>query len=474
MLPVAALASCGDDVRIAPDVPDAPSGYAHRNFLKASNSHADIGFGGSVALSHDGSVAAIAAMHEDSIASGIDGDQSYWLADDSGAVYVFDRTATSWTQGAYIKAFESDPYDSFGMSLGLSSDGSVLVVGAPGDDSGRIDDEWDNSAAESGAAFVFERTSSGWTEQAVLKAPQPTAGVELGWNVAISGDGSTIAVASAISGNTGEVHLFTRSSDGWMFAATVRASNAERDDLFGWSVALSGDGSTLAVGAIGEKGGNSGINGDASDNSIPLAGAVYVFTRTDDAWSQTAYVKSLAPEQSELFGIRIALSSDGSVLAVAADGDSSGATGVNGDPRDTSAPVSGAAYVVRRTGSEWSHEAYIKASHPREFDLFGLGLALSPHGETLAVGAPGEAGFSGAVHVFERTADSWVPRAHVEGSPRYAAESFGDNLALSAKGETLLVGSPGESSSAVGVDNERSDGSAPDSGAVYVLQKSAP
>ena len=114
---------------------------------------------------------------------------------------------------------------------------------------------------------------------------------------------------------------------------------------FGTSVTLSGDGSLLAVGATLEDSKATGIDGDASDNSATDAGAVYLFTRSGTAWTQHAYVKASNPGAGDSFGHSLALSTDGSTLAVGTTSEDSKATGIGGDDGDNSDGNAGAVYV---------------------------------------------------------------------------------------------------------------------------------
>ena len=164
-------------------------------------------------------------------------------------------------------------------------------------------------------------------------------------------------------------------------------------DQFGYAVALSGDGNTLAVGAEMEGSAAAGINGNQADNSADAAGAVYVFARSGGGWSQQAYIKASNPGSNDQFGAALALSADGNTLAVAAQFEDSAATGINGNQADNSMSESGAVYVFTRAGGKWSQQAYVKASNTGEQDdgdTFGYAVALSDDGNTLAVGAPGE------------------------------------------------------------------------------------
>jgi hypothetical protein len=174
-------------------------------------------------------------------------------------------------------------------------------------------------------------------------------------------------------------------------------------------VALSGDGSILAVGAVGEDSNATGVNGTQVNNSASAAGAVYVFTRTGSTWAQQAYVKASNTGAFDSFGTGVALSADVSILAVGASGEDSDATGVNGTQVDDSASAAGAVYVFTRTGSTWAQQAYVKASNTGADDYFGSRVALNADGSTLAVGASGEA--SNATGVNGNQADNSATRA---------------------------------------------------------------
>jgi hypothetical protein len=140
------------------------------------------------------------------------------------------------------------------------------------------------------------------------------------------------------------VYVFSRSGSTWSQQAYVKASNTGADDSFGYSVALSADGNTLAVGATGEDSNAIGIGGDQTNNSAGQSGAVYVFSRSGSTWSQQAYVKASNTGADDGFGYSVALSADGNTLAVGATGEESNATGIGGDQTNNSASA-GAVYL---------------------------------------------------------------------------------------------------------------------------------
>jgi hypothetical protein len=258
---------------------DAAGVWTQQAYIKASNTGAGDGFA-SIALSGDRLV--VGARNEDSAATGIDGDQSDNSATDGGATYVFMRDGAGiWSQQAYLKASNTDTDDEFGRMVRLSGDTIVVSAHHEGSAATGIDgDQNDNSAIDSGAAYVF------------------------------AGDGAGV----------------------WSQHAYVKAFNAEARDNFTWSVALSGD--TLAVSAPREASAVTGIGGDESDNSAADAGAVYVFTRDGaGAWSQQAYIKASNTDVEDGFGWSVALSGD--TLAVGARWEDSAATGIDGDQSNT-------------------------------------------------------------------------------------------------------------------------------------------
>ena len=468
-------------------------------YVKASNTDRNDRFGNSVALSGDGNTLAVGAWGEDSNVTGINRDQTDNSVSNAGAVYVFTRSGSNWSQQAYLKASNTEDGDSFGVSVALSSDGNTLAVGANREESnatGIGGDQADNSAALSGAVYVFTRSGNNWSQQTYLKASNTDSSDFFGISVTLSSDGNTLAVgawfeasnATNINGNqadnsasyAGAVYLFTRSGSNWSQQAYLKASNTDSGDRFGWSVALSGDGNTLAVGAWGEDSNATGIDGDQADNSASTAGAVYLFTRSGSNWSQQAYLKASNTDSGDQFGISVALSSDGNTLAVGAREDSN-ATGINGDQGDNSISNAGAVYVFIRSGSNWSQQAYLKASTTGSDRSWSV--ALSGDGNTLVVGAEFEGSnatgidgdgtdnstsIAGAVYRFTRSNANWSQQAYIKAPNTGNGDSFGWSVALSADGRTLAVGAYGEASNATGIGGDQADNSVGGSGAVYL------
>jgi hypothetical protein len=293
-------------------------------YLKAANLGADDNFGWAVALADDGNTLAVGARRESSDSSTINGPDND-LAFRAGAAYVFTRTANTWSQQAFIKAPNAEASNFFGYGCALSADGNRLVVGALGENSnvgGVLTDTTlaSGSAANAGAAYVFDRTGAAWTFSAMLKAVTPAAGDFMGQVVSISGDADTIAVGvPRASSQQGNVAIFTLGQTGWAHQQTLSATNPGSGDRFGTSVSLSGDGNRLIAGAPLEDGSGRGIDPSDDDNTFD-AGAVYAFTRSGANWSTPRYVKAsdtLASdtEPGDQFGFAAAISADGSTMA---------------------------------------------------------------------------------------------------------------------------------------------------------------
>jgi hypothetical protein len=286
---------------------------------------------------------------------------------------VFTRSAGSWSQQAYVKASNTGGSDVFGSAVSLSGDGNTLAVGAPREGSsltgvtpGMVDEATSgNAASNSGAVYVFTRSAGTWSQQAYVKASNTGSSDFFGSAVAVSGDGDTLAVGAlledgaltgvtagsitdAASGNSasasGAVYVFARGAGVWSQQAYVKATNAEAGDQFGTSLALSADGNSLAVGAPFEDGSGSSI-GSEFDNFAADAGAVYVYARSAGAWSPQAYVKTPSNAgDPDRFGFSVALDGSGNTLAVGAYFEDGSATGIGGTP-DNLAGDAGAVYL---------------------------------------------------------------------------------------------------------------------------------
>lgn len=340
-----------------------PRGWVQQAQLAAARPVQGSGFGFSLSLSDDGSTLAVGAPFESIDAQ----------ADEQGAVHVFDRVGSRWS--APLRLAAAQGADRFGVSVVLSGRGDVLAVGTPGQDGEAVRDQ--------GAVHVFGRATGAWTQRADLRASDPRAEDGLGTSVALSIDGRTLAVGAQSPGR-GAVHVFQQGAAGWREQdVLVFGNGASAHERFGARLALSTDGSILAVGAAGAVGDGARQAG---------AGAVYVFVRDADRWQQHARLAASNAEAGDAFGGQLALSADGQVLAVAALHEAGSATGLDGPQSDNRAPQAGAVYLFARDAAAWHQQRYVKATNTGAGDVFGTALALSGDGRMLAVGAQLEDG----------------------------------------------------------------------------------
>jgi len=261
------------------------------------------GFGVSVAISGDTVV--VGAPGEDSAATGVNGDESDDSAPGAGAAYVFERIEGSWEQTAYLKASNTDEGDRFGFAVAIHGD--TIVVGAEREDSGDASNQGDNSATDSGAAYVYERTGETWAQTQYLKASNLTTGYFFGANLTISD--TTLVVGSPGEGsiggpNSGAAYVFSHLEGAWTQTNFYKAFNADAESAFagppgsvafaapnslasceiqattkGASLSLAGD--TLVVGTPYEDSEAVGVNGVPTNNPIPNSGAVYIFDNSE-------------------------------------------------------------------------------------------------------------------------------------------------------------------------------------------------
>ena len=463
--------------------------FSQEAYIKASNTGESDQFGSVVSISGDTMV--VGAELEDSNSTGVNGDAGNNFGINSGAVYVFVRTGATWVQQAYLKASNTDSSDRFGLSVSISGD--TVVVGAHLEDSNATgvdgDQSNDSLSNNTGAAYVFVRTGTSWTQQAYLKASNTDGGDYFGYSVSISGNTVLVGAfledsnATGVDGdqsndsisNSGSAYVFVRTGTSWAQQAYLKASNTNFAYQFGFSVSISGD--TLVVASPYEDSNATGVNGNQNNTSENISGAAYVFVRTGTSWDQQAYIKASNTQGGDQFGRSVSISGD--TVVVSTNLEDSNATGIDGDQSDNSAENSGAAYVFFRNGTSWAQQAYLKASNTDTGDEFGQSVSIS--GDTIVVGAPVESsdatGFngdesdnstsaSGAAYVFVRTGTIWAQQAYFKASNTNAVDLFGYSVSISS--DTIVVGAFNEGSNATGVDGDQSNNLSIGSGAAYV------
>ena len=369
----------------------AANAHAAEVKLNASDGAAGDWFGYSVAISGDHAV----------VGAHWDGDAGMG----SGSAYIFKHDGTAWTQEAKITASDGAADDCFGVSVAISGD--HVVVGAQRDD---------DAGSNSGSAYIFKRNGTEWTEQAKITASDCAADDCFGVSVAISGDYVVVGAYGAdddAGSNSGAAYIFKRNGTEWTEQAKITASDGAAGDLFGYSVAISGD--HAVVGAHWD--------GDAGMGS----GSAYIFKRDGIAWTEQAKITASDGAADDIFGIRVAISGDYVVVGAQRDGDA----GMD----------SGSAYIFKRDGIAWTEHAKITASDGAAYDHFGSSVAIS--GDRAVVGAYGDddaGGSSGSAYIFKHDGTAWTEQAKITASDGAAGDLFGYSVATS--GDHAVVGAP--------------------------------
>lgn len=260
-------------------------------------------FGKGVALSSNGDYAAVCSPQDDDINSS------------SGSVYIFKRSGTTWAQQAKISlpVGQNKASGFFGSAVSISGDGDIAVIGqyAGNNDSGTA----------TGAAYVYTRDGTTWTQQTKLVPTDAGSGDQFGWSVSISTDGNFIAIGSPYNYSKGSVSTYTKTDGVWGLHSKVFAGDGQSSDFFGYAVAINATGDGLLVGA----------NGD--DDKGSASGSAYLFTRMGAAWRQETKIKGADLIAGDGFGYSVSIAGDSSMLVIGA---------YNDDDKGTN---SGSAYV---------------------------------------------------------------------------------------------------------------------------------
>ncbi len=347
--------------------------WVQQAFLKASNTAAGDRFGSAVAISGD---TIVIGAPEKADPNG--------PVSKAGAAYVFVRNGGNWTQQAVFTSSSQISFGQYGQAVAVSGD-TVLV----GQDS--------SFPAEPNFADVYVRTGNTWARETTLQVA--TVPNENGFGRSLALEGNTAVIGAwAESGplvnglrpsGEGAAYVFTRTGSTWTQQAQLKASNPGALDYFGWSVAISGE--SVVVGAYSENGGGLGVN-PPSDEFGLNAGAAYVFTRNGSAWSQQAYLKASNTDADDEFGRAVAIMGDR--IVVGAPLEDSSSVGIN-PAGNQSATDPGAAYVFTREGAFWSVQAFLKSSNRNPANVSGgdgFGGAVAVSEATILVGAIGEDG----------------------------------------------------------------------------------
>lgn len=328
----------------------------------------------------------------------------------SGAVWVYTRSFGVWSQQGAKLTVTGNIGKAGLATVSLSADGNLMAVGGQTDNSGV------------GATWIFTRSGAVWTQQTKLVGTGNVGNSLQGGDVGLSleADASTLAVGGPQdNSNAGAVWIFTMSSGVWtQQGAKLVASDGVLGPQFGYSVALSADGNTLAVG------------GPQDNNGT---GAAWIFTRTNATWTQVgSKLVSANTTINASFGVSVAISAKADTVVVGAYNDTGGV---------------GAVWTFFQTGPGIWLQLLPKlvATGAIGSAWQGYFVSLSADGYTLAVSAPQDNGVIGALFVFTYSTaagGAWIQQAKLVPSDHTGAATFSFNNQLSADGNTIAIGGP--------------------------------
>ena len=435
----------------------------------------------------------------------------------------------------YFKASNTGANDLFGSAVAISADGRTLAVGAPPEagalgvvcapvpaDEACAEAQQSNTARDAGAVYVYARGDQGWVPQAYIKAPNAGARDRFGTALALSADGSVLAVGApfeegsatgvcvpseeacvaAMADNSrlstgiglrgaGAAYVFERTGETWAARAYIKSEEgADLGAEFGGALALSPDGAMLLVG--GSRSVLRVFNEEREADDEFSTGAVHVYVREQEGWAGRQAIYGL--QTHERFGRVLALSANGLRLAVSAHEAFPQGQGVR--------PVLGTVFLFERAtlDESWVFSGFGMVSTTFD-DRFGDALALSADGDTLAIGVPRDSSdaegvfaeetgeprraASGAVRVYSRAETGWELAAYIKAVsiansfvPNNGGIELGWALALSGDGNTLAASAPNEGRKMFGIDGllpslVDDDPFSPGSGAVFMFQRGA-
>jgi trimeric autotransporter adhesin len=418
---------------------------------------------GAVALRYSGLTALDARGHELPARLEIVGTELRVRVDDSGAQYPItidpyiqaEKLTTRWPSCDPAGVCDDGaPYDTFGMAVAISADGSTAVVGVPG--------KYTGAQFATGAAYLFLRPTDGrgWNSiypnyykaKLLARDSDRLANTSiLGVSVDITRDGGYVVIGargvSWIAGTPttpGAAYLFKRPANGWGSTAVqtdwakltpTPAANVNEDGTFGTSVTISGDASSIVVGSPRHQ-----LNGS-------YVGAAYLFYPRGSGWDDTRESQKIVGTNISFFGYAVSLSDDGRTLAVGS---------WNEAPAGGSSTRSGVVHVLARTPQPDSPDIFaevarLKASDGIADDRLGFAVGIDGAGNTIVAGAPVgstdeyPAAHKGSAYVFTKPAGGWANQllsetAKFTASDGYPNDSFGLSVDISVDGKTIVAG----------------------------------
>src|SRR6056300_127709 len=323
---------------------------------------------------------------------------------------------SEFVSGLWTESGSNIYYTSGNVGIGTTDPQKTLEVAGPM----RITD---------GATAVSDLSigaGGSWNFQQKIKAPDSAPDDNFGWSVAISGDGSYALVGTVgddigpATIQSGSAYIFSRSGSTWTFQQKITAPDAAQSDQFGYSVSISSDGSYALVGAF------------LDTHVATYAGSAYIFSRSGSSWSYQQKITAPDAEPGDYFGRSVAISGDGSYALV----------GVLLDdrPGQPAADQSGSAYIFNRSGTTWSYQSKITAPDAAPNDRFGWSVSISSDGSYALVGSVYDDTSRGSAYIFSRSGSTWTYQSKITAPDAAPSDAFGWSVAISGDGSYAIAG----------------------------------
>lgn len=355
--------------------------------LLASDGETNDRLGLSVAM--DGDYAIVAAANDDGV---------------KGAAYIFKRTGTTWTEEAKLTASDGAPWDGFGFCATIGGDYAFVGAGQNDNDNG----------VDAGAVYIFKRSGTTWTEEQKLLASDGASYDYFGFHVSIDGDRAIIGADRDDDNGEGcgAAYIFKNDGTSWTEEAKLTASDGADWDIYG-CCDINGDYAIV------------GANRDDNSNGVD-AGSAYIYKRTGTIWAEEVKLIASDGADNDYFGFPVIIDEDYAIVGAGADDNSNGVD-------------AGAVYMFKHTETGWVEDVKITASDGEAGNWFGNSASIS--GEYLVVSAPysdDNGDWSGSAYIFKRYGTAWIEETKITPSDGAAWDMFG--ISVSISGAYSLLG----------------------------------
>lgn len=369
--------------------------------LKPLNPSANERFGASTSMDANAEVLVVGTVYGKGKVSG------------EGCVYIYRYVDFAWVLEKRLYADDGLVNDYYGMSVELSRDGKVLVVGAS---------DHDSNGTKSGAVYIYTYYEGDWVLRNKLTASDGNTYDSFGASVAVNTTGSTVIIGAVGHSNSqGAVYTYVRVGDSWVFQSKLTASDKANSDEFGASVAINAEGNLAVVGAPG------------CDGSVQWQGKVYLFKKTVNTWTQIQILEHTDPASEDFLGESVTVSEGGMWIFAKASGYQKGLVNCGG------------VAIFRQDGDTWRYWGMLTANDASTGQDFGSSIKCSHDGSEVFIGALGDNSSKGAFYVFSHTEGVWSQKAKRVVSVRSNGEKVGGSIATSRYGHVIAVSAFGNS-----------------------------